>query len=276
MALIFIPLPRANRCCHSVNVIMAERTIMRVLSMPTPSPLYCSLGVNQLGRDYAVGDIHGEFELLEYLLEKSGFNKKKDRLIPCGDTVDRGTQSHRLADFYRQPWFKPIRGNHEEFCLYSGHGKAVPAHEHHGGKWWNDLSYSSKARLLNVMNSMPIAMDLMLSNGSRVGFVHAEVVVPDWDLFVSSMLAETDPMDSPMTDMALWGTSRMMEGKTDLVTGIDVLYVGHFVQKSPRILGNTHFIDTGCGYFEGVLTLVDLLTKNITRAAIIEGKPCLL
>lgn len=52
--------------------------------------------VNQSGRDFAVGDIHGCFSKLEAALRRVGFIPEKDRLFSVGDLVDRGPESHRF------------------------------------------------------------------------------------------------------------------------------------------------------------------------------------
>ena len=54
---------------------------------------------NLLGRDFAVGDIHGCFSLLEDVLEAVSFNPSADRVICGGDLVNRGPNSNRALDF---------------------------------------------------------------------------------------------------------------------------------------------------------------------------------
>ena len=62
---------------------------------------------------YAISDIHGEYELFMRLLDKIGFSKR-DTLYICGDIVEKGPQSIRLARCVSQmPNCKSIAGNHE-------------------------------------------------------------------------------------------------------------------------------------------------------------------
>ncbi len=49
-------------------------------------------GDNLSGKDYVVGDIHGQFHKLENLLYEKGFDVNKDRLFSAGDLVDRGEE----------------------------------------------------------------------------------------------------------------------------------------------------------------------------------------
>lgn len=73
---------------------------------------------NELGRDFVVGDIHGEFSMLEDALQIIGFDPIKDRLLCCGDMIDRGAESHRAFEFLEQPWFFSVKGNHEDAAVY--------------------------------------------------------------------------------------------------------------------------------------------------------------
>lgn len=62
---------------------------------------------------YCISDIHGEYELFMRLLEKIKYSDG-DRLIVCGDFVDKGTASVRLAKtIFSLPGSCCIMGNHE-------------------------------------------------------------------------------------------------------------------------------------------------------------------
>ena len=62
---------------------------------------------------YCASDIHGEYALFQKLLEKIKFSDS-DRMVICGDILDKGPDSIRLAQFiFRQPNIQCIVGNHE-------------------------------------------------------------------------------------------------------------------------------------------------------------------
>jgi len=71
-------------------------------------------------RVIAIGDIHGCSVALRGLLEaiRPG---EEDRLIPLGDTIDRGPDSHGvieiLLDLGKRCQLAPLLGNHEEMML---------------------------------------------------------------------------------------------------------------------------------------------------------------
>lgn len=68
---------------------------------------------------YFTSDLHGAYTLFIKLLEKIHFSKH-DEMIICGDIIDKGPDSIRLAQFIcSQPNMKCILGNHEyQFLKY--------------------------------------------------------------------------------------------------------------------------------------------------------------
>ena len=62
---------------------------------------------------YCLSDIHGEYELFMRLLEKIKYSDS-DNLIICGDVIDKGRASVRLAKtIFDMPNAQFIMGNHE-------------------------------------------------------------------------------------------------------------------------------------------------------------------
>lgn len=63
---------------------------------------------------YCISDIHGEYELFMRLMEKIGYSES-DKLIVCGDLIDKGGSSVRLAKtVFALPNSYCIKGNHED------------------------------------------------------------------------------------------------------------------------------------------------------------------
>ena len=66
---------------------------------------------------YITSDIHGEYELFNKLLDKIAFSSS-DTLYVCGDVIEKGPQSIRLAKYISQTEnINCIAGNHEYFFL---------------------------------------------------------------------------------------------------------------------------------------------------------------
>lgn len=74
-------------------------------------------------RTIIVGDIHGCYHEFIALLKKTGYKKKKDRLILLGDLMDRGPFSYEMLHWAmtrkkKNPHgFYMVRGNHEQMLV---------------------------------------------------------------------------------------------------------------------------------------------------------------
>src|SRR4051812_17971392 len=77
-------------------------------------------------RTIIIGDIHGCFDELQELLA-AVVTTADDEIIAIGDIVDRGPQSERVLEFFRdRPRARSIMGNHERKHIRSARGE-IPA-----------------------------------------------------------------------------------------------------------------------------------------------------
>lgn len=257
--------------------------------------LWERFALNEMGRDFAVGDIHGHFPALERLLARIGFDDAHDRLFAVGDLIDRGPASARFADFLERPWFHAVRGNHEQMMIESAFDPGMLATwEDNGGGWATRfLSPTAIDQLRAVADQLPFAIEVVTRHG-QVGLVHAHLPLPTWAVFRQALQAISatpiDPMrfpgihrDTPYfhLDYAPWlwevlysrATARAMtvgvryrpeSRETLLIPDLHALVIGHtpVVGVPPPSVTNVHLIDTGAGQTrEGAaLTLLDLET----------------
>src|SRR5688500_3405578 len=64
---------------------------------------------------WVLGDIHGQYEALVQVLERSGFDSESDRLIFLGDVVDRGGRPFEcIGELMKIRDKVLIRGNHDD------------------------------------------------------------------------------------------------------------------------------------------------------------------
>ena len=82
-------------------------------------------------RRFVMGDIHGEYELLMDVLQKSGFNYGEDLLIQLGDLVDRGPEPFKcILELIKIKNTVFIRGNHDECFMQWRETKQHPLGNH--------------------------------------------------------------------------------------------------------------------------------------------------
>ncbi|WP_277374445.1 metallophosphoesterase [Pseudomonas sp. AA-38] len=226
-----------------------------------------SFTVNGRGRDFVVGDVHGHFEMLEALLSKVGFDEAVDRLFVTGDLIDRGPCSHLILEWLDKPWLYAVRGNHEQMIIDSVAGVGdPPRHARNGGRWFYECELSERLRIAERLALLPIAIDVRLMNGDFAGIIHSEM--PGWERGFNwrqalALLAVADPEQRHQAFVqALYARNRIMTRDCRPVEGLHRLYVGHSTVSEVLHLGNVIYIDTGCSFPDGKLTLVDMLSEE--------------
>ncbi|MCL7938811.1 metallophosphoesterase [Halomonas sp. ATCH28] len=206
---------------------------------------------NTTGRDFFVGDIHGQYDLLMEAMARVEFDKARDRLFSVGDLVDRGAESFECLSLAFEPWFYGVRGNHEMLAydaLNEGAGQAWDLWQINGGSWVYLQGVHEVRTILNAaMEHLPYAREVEVE-GKHIGMVHAEPP-GDWGL-----LQLED--HSAGLESLVWGRKRIRQMDVTPVANIDAVVVGHTILEHPETLGNVHYIDTGA-FTTGRLTLID-------------------
>jgi len=208
---------------------------------------------NPYGRDFVVGDIHGMFKHLMFVLKSIDFDFKKDRLFSVGDLCDRGPDSKDVLEWLDYPWFFPVMGNHEEILLLYEAGVYNDKDlVNVGAAWWLNYPDKLKKEVIKKYKELPIAQDVETSSG-LVGIIHAECPHADWNKLseiFSGMYA------SRMISKALWST--MSPLNDDIIQSVKGVVVGHMTQSHYMVRGNVHLIDTGAVYPQGHFTILNL------------------
>ena len=85
------------------------------------------------GKTYVIGDVQGCFDALLELLAKIKFNHKKDKIIFCGDLVNRGGQSLQVLRwvYANQKVCSVILGNHDLSLLAQYHVQRLRKKNNH-------------------------------------------------------------------------------------------------------------------------------------------------
>lgn len=207
---------------------------------------------------YAIGDIHGRFDLLEGLLQRLDPNLP---VLCVGDYVDRGEESAAVLRFLQsRSDIVCLKGNHEQMLL-----QFLDNPETEGGRWLrygglqtlasfgvSGVSEAAKGQALKAASG-----DLRSAMGEElIGWVRA---LPLWyrtgNIFVTH--AGTDPSRS-LTDQRaedlLWGHPDFL--KTARSDHFWTLH-GHTIVDEPIASGGRISIDTGA-FATGRLTAVQV------------------
>ncbi len=210
------------------------------------------------GRLWAVGDIHGCYNLLMTRLKEIGFDFENDLLVAVGDLVDRGTQNIECIELLSKPWFTSVRGNHEDLCIGGLHNESYKrCHIANGGEWFYMLDGQAMYNIAKTFAELPVVLEIS-HNGKKFGFVHGHIEQNNWDEFKETFTQEPTAFRDP-SELAMWGRDRLDEDKNQYthVSGIDTVILGHTVTQKPCKRDNCYWIDTGAVHW-GTMTILDL------------------
>ena len=217
---------------------------------------------NTVGRDFAVGDIHGHFLTLQTVLDNIGFDRTKDRLFSVGDLVDRGPDSEMALDWIDEPWFHAVQGNHEDMAVRWPNGHMDAGNYAANGGSWNVANTPDVQRqFADALGALPIAIEVETHEG-LIGIVHADCPFPNWPDFIWALSAEsvTKNMRDRVIDAAMWSRERIQSEDQSGVDDVRAVIVGHTPLERPAVLGNVYHIDTGGWHRSGYFTLINLAT----------------
>lgn len=216
------------------------------------------------GRDFIVGDIHGNYIELLALLKKVNFQFDKDRLFAVGDLTDRGAYNLKVISLLKENWFFSVRGNHEDIIMDIGlknHSEYYKERTNrNGNEWYFKETDDVRLDILKAFKKLPIAIQV-----DKVGIVHA---YPDncW----KNTLKAIKKNDHLKINTFFWNrtiSKEVSNFKYNLVKevkNIDYVVVGHQIQDDVQIVKNIVFLDTGCYKFNGKLSMIEIGSKKIT------------
>lgn len=218
---------------------------------------------NKSGKDYVVGDIHGNFSALERLLVKIKFNKEKDRLFSVGDLVDRGPESELSIEYIMKPWFIPIAGNHEYIIIKAGLKKYEEMYPNgkknvDGNHWFFKLEDEQRLLYIEKFKELPVAIQV-----GDIGIVHA-YPLETWEETVYAAKHREHSLIDKITRSRLYAYQvRDDEAVTPPeINGIKAVVVGHTIFKQATKRSNILFLDTGY-FLRGALTIANLEDLSI-------------
>ncbi len=219
-------------------------------------------------RVYAIGDVHGRFDLLIGLLDRIRADNRKrgaadTQVVMLGDMIDRGAGSAHVIEYLRAlrgsfATFHFIRGNHEEVMLAALAEGAVP--EEIGwlefGGYETMKSYgASDALFVEEGPALARAMRAMVPDTHLVFLQQLvdRVIIGDY-LFVHAGICPGVPIDRQSGEDMRWIREPFLTDERD--HGMIVVH-GHSQCIEPQFRANRIGIDTGA-YRTGRLTALGL------------------
>ncbi|HCC2426799.1 TPA: serine/threonine protein phosphatase [Klebsiella pneumoniae] len=201
---------------------------------------------------WVVGDLHGCYTNLMNRLDAVGFDPAQDLLVSVGDLIDRGSENVECLELITMPWFRAVRGNHEQMMIdgLSAHGN-VNHWVANGGGWFFYLDYDKEIlakALAHKATELPLIIELVTGN-RKVVICHADYPHNEYEF------------DKPVSEeMVIWNRDRVsdaQDGNVSEITGADLFIFGHTPARQPLKFANQMYIDTGA-VFCGRLTLVQI------------------
>lgn len=214
------------------------------------------------GRDFVVGDVHGEFPTLERLLERVAFTPA-DRLFALGDLIDRGPRSaEALAWLESGRITLSVRGNHEQMLF-----ERLESAEREGRLPWttprwfvDEITPADWPGWSEAIWRLPIAATVRTAAGP-VGLVHAAPTSRHWERMCTRIEnGRTDTIWLAMNSSARAHGDRRRAAEEEVpvdgtIEGVRALLTGHAVVGDVTHTANVLHIDTGSGFRDGRLTL---------------------
>ncbi|HCS8962763.1 TPA: metallophosphoesterase [Klebsiella pneumoniae] len=214
--------------------------------------IYQRINGEEWRRVLVCGDLHGCYTNLMSSLDKAGFDPVQDLLVSVGDLIDRGQESFECLDLINQPWFRAVRGNHEQMMLDAITGTGSFGHwMSNGGGWWHSLDYEQDMRLKSLLPKvaeLPLIIEVE-KGGKKFVICHADYPHDEYEY--------GKPVDS---QQAIWSRERIslsIDGYSSSISGADLFIFGHTPALQPMRIKNQLYIDTGA-VFNGNLTLYEL------------------
>ncbi len=123
-----------------------------------------------------IGDIHGCYDEMINLIEKSGIKIGTDIIISVGDIVDRGYKTHETVLFFKQtPNAFAIMGNHEikHIKKMINNESLFDKRNFSGEIQRYMLSKNEYIEIIDFISTLPLYIELKLYSGEKYLIVHA-------------------------------------------------------------------------------------------------------
>lgn len=256
-----------------------------------------TLPANKIGRDFTIGDIHGDYNGVFRLLDKVKFTED-DRLFSTGDLTDRGPDSIACLSLVMEKWFFPVISNHDVELIYFTNGLISANHFYednyrlfllpfleeflynkHGQRYSTQASELWEA-YIPALQQCPFIYTIedefhILHAELKPTYTNKDMMADDSVLNDRYMHLNTYntimPMYSGLYSRTIWKNHKhnpdMLKQYANLFHHSDVIYSGHTPVDNcaPLRVGQLVNIDTG-GYFGDATHGLSIVEHSTQRA----------
>ncbi|MCD6330395.1 MAG: serine/threonine protein phosphatase [Candidatus Cloacimonetes bacterium] len=210
-----------------------------------------------------VGDIHGQFDMLQELMGKIK-PSQNDFFVFIGDYIDRGAKSREVIDYlidFSQKYNAVfLKGNHEDMLLdlLGLDERAINGayYERNGGEF-TARSYGNADSTIEDLEKLIPEEHLQFIKNTKIFFETEHY------FFSHGGVMPGIPFAEQKREVMLWIRYQFIH----YPTGLDKIVVfGHSPQRKVLIENDKIGIDTGAGYFNK-LSAIDLFTKEIFQVS---------
>ena len=199
---------------------------------------------------YVIGDIHGEIDELEQIIEKINYDSSQDKLIFLGDYIDRGAESYQVYKYIRELDNGKnifLRGNHEEMMIDAVLNENQINLWYQNGGQKTEASFPNNSELkkaANFFDSLP--------------YYHSD---QDY-IFVHAGLNPAKTLEEQTKHDLVWIRYQFLEAKSEDFKEKRTIVAGHTPVAEVKFDDNKILLDTGAGK-GGILSAINLETKEV-------------
>jgi hypothetical protein len=196
-------------------------------------------------RTIIIGDVHGCYQELVQLIDKINYQPKTDRLIFIGDLINKGPESKKVFDLFRELDAEAILGNHEWYIIEQDAARKP--------KWGGYFRMKEEFgkdfdAFVEEIDTWPLYIkepDFVAVHAGRVPFQRYR-----------------DSTPRQLTTIRTWGPDNTPW--YEFYTGRRLVVFGHWAAQGGIVRDNVIGLDTGCVY-GGALSAVILPERKIVQ-----------
>ena len=217
-------------------------------------------------KTFVIGDIHGAYQALLQCLARSGFNKRKDRLIALGDVCDGWPQVKECVDeLLTIPHLDYLMGNHDYWTINWALNGSKPQ------EW---VTQGGEITLRSYYRGMPSQHIDFFENAKWW-------LIDQNRLFVHAGIDPVLPIEKQDKETLIWDRDLLrLAHRLSIVqpnfqfNPYREIYIGHtttlvFHIKEPIQFCNVWAMDTGAGW-SGKLSIMDIDTHEFWQSDLVS------